>query len=190
MPRCYPPEPVWPPERPGERAVFDALRAQLPDEWSLFSSVGLTERCEEREIDILVAWPGHGLAAIEVKGGTVSHEQRQWWQASGNQKHKIQNPVTQAQDAKHALLRFIGRSSPALRSVKAAHLVAFPYTSISANWTAPDCPRDMALGKGELPKAAEAVLRAIDSQGKGREVLDTAGCLALESALEGALPGQ
>jgi hypothetical protein len=190
MPHCYPPEPVWPAERHGERAVFDALRTQLPEECALFSSVGLTERGEEREIDILVAWPGHGLAAIEVKGGTVSHEQRQWWQASGNQKHKIQSPITQAQDAKHALLRFLGKTSPALRSVRAAHLVAFPYTSISADWTAPDCPREMALGKGQLSSAAEAVLRAIDSQGKGRQSLDTAGCLMLETALEGALPGQ
>lgn len=190
MPRCYPPEPVWPAERHGERAVFDALRAQLPDECALFSSVALTERGEEREIDILVAWPGHGLAAIEVKGGTVSHEQRQWWQSSGNHKHKIQSPITQAQDAKHALLRFLGKTSPALRSVRAAHLVAFPYTSISADWTAPDCPRDMALGKGQLGSGADAVLRAIDSQGKGRQALDTAGCLTLETALEGALPGQ
>jgi hypothetical protein len=190
MPRCYPPEPVWPAERHGERAVFDALRAQLPDDCALFSSVPLTERGEEREIDILVAWPGHGLAAIEVKGGSVSHEQRQWWQASGGQKRKIHSPITQAQDAKHALLRFLGRSSSVLASVRAAHLVAFPYTSISADWTAPDCPREMALGKGQLSTAADAVLRAIDSQGKGRQVLDTAGCLELETALEGALPGQ
>jgi hypothetical protein len=190
MPRCYPPEPIWLAERHGERAVFEALRSQLPDECALFSSVALTERGEEREIDILIAWPGHGLAAIEVKGGTVSHEQRQWWQSSGGEKRKIHSPITQAQDAKHMLLRFLKKPAPTLKGVKAAHLVAFPYTTISAGWSASDCPREMALGKGDLSSAAQAVLRAIDGQGKGRETLDTAGCLALENALEGALPGQ
>ena len=190
MPRCYPPDPDWPADRHGERAVFEALRSQLPEECALFSSVGLTERGEEREIDILVAWPGHGLAAIEVKGGTVSCERRQWWQASGTQKHKIQNPVTQAQDGKHALLRFLGRSSTVLRGVRAAHLVAFPYTTISWDWGAADCPRDMVIGRGELRNAMAIIKQAIDGQGQGRQPLDMGRCIAVETALEGALPGQ
>ncbi len=190
MPRCYPPDPDWPADRHGERAVFESLRNQLPEECALFSSVGLTERGEEREIDILVAWPGHGIAVIEVKGGTVSCEQRQWWQSSGTQKHKIQNPITQAQDGKHMLLRFLSRFSTVLPKVRAAHLVAFPYTNVGKDWQAPDCPRDMVIGRGELKSAAAAVLGSIDNEGKGYQPLDDAGCIALETALEGTLPGQ
>lgn len=190
MPRCYPPDPEWPAERHGERAVFEALRSQLPEDCALFTSVALTERGQEREIDVLVAWPGHGIAVIEVKGGNVSCEQRQWWQSSGSQKHKIGSPVTQAQDAKHALLRFLGRSSTVHPKVRAAHLVAFPYTSVGRDWQAPDCSRDMAIGRGELKSAAFAVQRAIDREGKGFQPLDMDGCIALETALEGTLPGQ
>jgi Nuclease-related domain/UvrD-like helicase C-terminal domain/PhoH-like protein len=190
MPRCYPPDPDWPPDRHGERAVFEALRDQLPEECAVFSSVGLTERGKEREIDILVGWPGHGIAVIEVKGGTVSCVQRQWWQSSGANRHKIQSPITQAQDAKHMLLRFLSRSSTVLPKVRAAHLVAFPYTSIGKDWQTPDCPRDMAIGRGELKAAATTVLRAIDNEGKGFQPLDLQGCVALETALEGMLPGQ
>ena len=140
MPRCYPPDPDWPADRHGERAVFEALRKQLPEECALFSSVGLTERGEEREIDILVAWPGHGIAVIEVKGGTVSCEQRQWWQSSAGQRHKIQNPVTQAQDAKHALLRFLRKSSTVLPKVRAAHLVAIPLHDRGPGLAGPGLP--------------------------------------------------
>jgi hypothetical protein len=167
------------------------LKQQLPEECALFSSVGLTDRGEEREIDILVAWPGNGIAVIEVKGGTVSCEQRQWFQASGNDKpHKIQNPITQAQDAKHTLLRFLRGCSTVLPKVRAAHLVAFPYTSIGKDWLAPDCPRDMAIGRGELKSAAARVRQAIQAEGRGFQPLDMDGCVALETALEGTLPGQ
>ena len=161
MPRCYPPDPDWPADRHGERAVFEALRNQLPEECALFSSVGLTERGEEREIDILVAWPGHGIAVIEVKGGTVSCEQRQWWQSSGTQKHKIQNPITQAQDGKHMLLRFLSRFSTVLPKVRAAHLVAFPYTK---------CRQGLA-GSGLPPRHGHRTRRA-EVRGRHRSGLD------------------
>ena len=48
----------------------------------------------------------------------------------------------------------------------------------------------MAIGRGELTAIAAAVQGAIDREGKGFQPLDTAGCIALETALEGQLPGQ
>ena len=88
------------------------------------------------------------------------------------------------------LLRFLGRSSTVLPKVRAAHLVAFPYTSIGKDWQAPDCPREMAIGRGELKSAAATVLRAIDIEGTGFQPLEAGDCVALETALEGMLPGQ
>lgn len=46
----------------------------------------------EHEIDILALWPGVGMAAIEVQGGRVSNEHRQWYQSGGaDTKHKLQD---------------------------------------------------------------------------------------------------
>jgi hypothetical protein len=188
-PRCYPPEPDWPDERHGERKVFEALRSQLPDDCALMSGVGLTEPGRENEIDILVAWPGHGYAVIEVKGGHVSCEQRQWWQSSDGNKHKIKSPVLQAQDGLHALRRFVGPRSSVLPGVRSTHLVAFPYTAVDAGWTAPDCRRAMVIDRNDVGRAAAIVCAAIDAD-QSHKPLDDVGCDQLETLLEGSLPGQ
>ena len=70
MPRCYPSTPEFADDRTAERVVWEALREQLPDDAALFHSVGLLEEGREHELDLLIAWPGVGLAVIEVKGGT------------------------------------------------------------------------------------------------------------------------
>ena len=36
----------------------------------------------EYEADLIVAWPGPGIAVIEVKGGQVSRRYGQWFQSS------------------------------------------------------------------------------------------------------------
>src|ERR1700709_29112 len=105
-PRCYPPEPTFAADRHAERAVFEALRDQLPDECALFHSVGLLEDSQEHEADLVVAWPGVGVAVIEVKGGHVTRRDGQWLQESAGRQHEIQNPVTQAQDCRHILTRY------------------------------------------------------------------------------------
>ncbi len=188
-PRCYPPDPEWPTERHGEQRIFEALRRQLPDECALFSSVGLTDGGRENELDILIAWPGHGLAVIEVKGGHVSCEQRQWWQASGGDKRKIKSPVVQAQDGLHALERYLRPRSTVLPGVRSAHLVAFPYTTVKADWSIPDCSRAMVIDENDVDRMAGSVCRAIDVDRQGRPLTD-AGCEQIETLLEGSLPGQ
>lgn len=54
-----------------ERAVWEVLRDQLPDEAVLFHSLRVQERQNEYEADIVVLIPGAGWAVIEVKGGDV-----------------------------------------------------------------------------------------------------------------------
>lgn len=100
MPRCYPSEPDFAEERRAERSVWEALRGQLPPEAALFHSVGLLEGEREQEIDLLVAWPGTGLAVIEVKGGHVTRDGDGWHQESRGQRRHIGSPVLQAQDGK------------------------------------------------------------------------------------------
>src|SRR6478736_1223982 len=104
MPRLYPPAPDFRDTGGAERSGWEALRDQLPDDVALFAGVRLQADEIEREIDLLVAWPGVGLAAIEVKGGHVVRTHGQWWQGSGAQRHPI-DPVYQVQQARHALQR-------------------------------------------------------------------------------------
>ena len=83
MPRLYPPSPRFPPDDGGaEHAVWRALADQLPDDVALFHGLRIQEAAHEHEIDLFIAWPGVGLAAIEVKGGHITHEQGAWHQGN------------------------------------------------------------------------------------------------------------
>lgn len=44
--------------------MWQALKDQLPDDVVLFAGLRLLDGTQECEIDLLVAWPGLGLAAI------------------------------------------------------------------------------------------------------------------------------
>ena len=75
MPRLYPPSPRFPPDDGGaEHAVWCALADQLPDDVALFHGLRIQEAAHEHELDLLIAWPGVGLAAIEVKGGHITRD--------------------------------------------------------------------------------------------------------------------
>lgn len=64
-----------------ERKVLEALQA-LPDDWRVFSGVRFVvppsgpHPATEREIDLLLLHPEHGMLAIEVKGGGVEYDAR------------------------------------------------------------------------------------------------------------------
>ncbi|WP_186764298.1 nuclease-related domain-containing protein [Arthrobacter yangruifuii] len=79
--RCIPEEPDFQDGHLAEQAVWNALRAQLPDDVVLAHSVQLRHGRAEHEIDVLVLWPGVGVAVLEVKGGRVSVDNGQWYQS-------------------------------------------------------------------------------------------------------------
>ncbi len=60
MTRCFPPNPEFGRGRHGERAVWEALSAHLPDEAAILYSRWIVEEAREHEIDVLVAWLGIG----------------------------------------------------------------------------------------------------------------------------------
>ena len=98
MPRCYPLEPGFGSGRTAERQVWEVLRDQLPADAALLHSVTMIERATEYEADLVVGWPGVGVAVIEVKGGHISRDQGQSYQSSGGETHPVKDPVAQAQD--------------------------------------------------------------------------------------------
>jgi len=42
----------------------------------------MIERAIKYEADLIVAWPGAGVAVVEVKGGHVSRHHGQWYQST------------------------------------------------------------------------------------------------------------
>jgi len=190
MPRLYPPSPRFPPDDGGaEHAVWRALADQLPDDVALFHGLRIQEAAHEHEIDLLVAWPGVGLAAIEVKGGYITRDAGTWHQGNPPHEHRI-DPFGQVQAARHALTRWLAaRNHPAARA-RTAHLAAFPHTRIPADWELPDAPRAMILDRADLPHAAALVRQAIDAHGAGHAVPTDTDVDDLITALAGAFPAQ
>jgi hypothetical protein len=188
--RCYPSTPEFPEDRRAERAVWEVLRDQLPDDAALFHSVQLKERANDYEADLVVAWPGVGVAVIEVKGGVVSYVDAEWKQSGRAGAHAIGDPVVQAQDAKHVLERFLKPRATLVAGARVAHLVAFPHTDVPAGWETPGCSRGMVIGKADMAHVATLVLRAIEETGDGHQPLSDDGCEQLIGFLTMQLGGQ
>ncbi|WP_456844353.1 NERD domain-containing protein [Cellulomonas sp. P5_C6] len=189
MPRLYPEEPRFRDDVGAERAVWEALRDQLPDDVALFADVGLQDGSTEREVDLLVAWPGVGLAVIEVKGGHVTREDGGWWQGSGVNRHAI-DPVHQVQQARHVLHELLRRAGLDAARARSAHLVALPHTFVPRDWAAPELPRTMLVDRDDVGRAAGVVKHAIDLHGAGFAPLDETAMDALVEFLAGSFPSQ
>lgn len=190
MPRCFPSEPDFPEDRAAERRLWEALRDQLPDDAALFHSVNLLEGGREHEIDLLVAWPGVGLAAIEVKGGHVVRTASGWTQESRGLRRPIGDPVLQVQDGKKVLTRVLTHRTSSAAHARSAHLVALPFTEVRRDWEAPDLPRACLLDKDDMADAARKVRLAIEQEGAGHRALSAVETQAIVDVLAGEMEAQ
>lgn len=197
MPRCYPAEPFFGDGAQAERAVWDVLGAQLPSDAALFYSVRLMEGSRQQVIDLLVAWPEVGIAAIEVAGGVVKREAAGWVEGTGELKHPI-DPLTEIRDERHMLERMlIERRSPAARA-RTVHMVALPHTPVPSDFDTGDLPRALLLDRDELADGAERIRAAILEHGRpdagdyghGDEPLTKQGLNSLVDLLSAQMPSQ
>ncbi|KAD3515004.1 hypothetical protein GD627_11885 [Arthrobacter yangruifuii] len=164
---CIPDEPMFDDGHLAEKAVWDALRAQLPDDVVLAHSVQVRHGRAEHEIDILVLWPGVGLAAIEVKGGLISVEHGQWYQSDRQGPHRIESPIAQSQSAQHAFKMWVtGQLGSPLVS-RFAYMAAFPYSPVPRDWEMNGVPRPLVLDPNDLADVSERLRAAIETQAQG-----------------------
>ncbi|MDQ6873526.1 MAG: NERD domain-containing protein [Actinomycetota bacterium] len=189
-PTCYPPEPSFGAGGPAERRVWEALREQLPDGAALFHSLALVDRNQDYEADLMIAWPGVGLAVVEVKGGQVTRVQGQWQQAGRNGTHQIADPVRQAETFKHVLHRHLDQQRSPAAAARAVHMVAFPFTLVPADWATPGCPRAIVIAQADLAHVAERVKAAVETHGTGHRPLTDEELAGLVGLLAGQLTGQ
>jgi Nuclease-related domain len=185
--RCIPEEPEFGEGQLAEKAVWDALKKSLPDNVVLAHSVHVRDGRNEYEIDLLVLWPGVGMAAVEVKGGQVSIADGQWYQSDRTHKRKIQSPVAQSQSSLHALKNWLENQLGSRLSSRCVYMVSLPYTKVRNDWAMAGCPRSLILDQSDSLSPAELVRRAIENEGGGASPLAPAFLERIVRKLSGNL---
>lgn len=160
MPILHPDSPAFTADTGAERAVWDALGAELPDNAHLIHGQRISADGQEVEIDLLVIWPGFGTAVLEVKGGIVSLEEGRWMQSGARKTHGIESPIVQAQRAKHTLVDYMQRRLGAGIGA-CVHMAVFPYTHLPATWSVPDAPRDLVVDATQLDGVVGWIVAAL-----------------------------
>ncbi|MGY1709092.1 NERD domain-containing protein [Geodermatophilus sp. SYSU D00758] len=180
--RLFPDEPAF--GSAAEQLLVQILQEQLPDNAVIFCNLPFSDGGEDREADVVVAWPGVGLAVVEVKGGSVSLQRGEWRQV-GDGIDRVIRPVDQAVACKYLLCDYLA-DHPRWTAgrPRTAHLVALPATTLPADFRAPGLARWMALDKTDVPHAAARIRTALQQvrdepeAPTDRDVEDLVDCLA------------
>ena len=93
-----------------------------------FHSLNLTHHKTKRfgEADFVILCK-YGIFVLEVKGGGISNNDGNWFSVDRyQQKHNIQNPFRQAEDALHALDKKLKEPFPSWYSIPIGYGVVFP----------------------------------------------------------------
>ncbi|BBE21869.1 hypothetical protein MN0502_07520 [Arthrobacter sp. MN05-02] len=172
--RSIPAEPDFTEAQSAEKVVWGQLRRDLPDDAVVAHSVQVRDGRAECEIDLLVFWPGVGLAAIEVKGGLVSVDDGQWYQSGGIEgRRRIQSPVVQSQSSMHAFRTWMEKQLGSRVSSRFAYMACFPYTRVPRQWEMAGCARTLILDADDLVSPAVRIREAIEREGGGTNPLAT-----------------
>ena len=141
----------------GEAKVFEALRSQLDNKWTVYSNViwnthDKDSKYRDGETDFIVSHPELGILVIEVKGGMqiVYHPELDTWNSIDNNmdNFSIKNPYEQVRKNKYSLidnLRTLGQYSK-YNSYELNNLLNIRYAVIF-----PDVTR---ISTGNLPSYA------------------------------------
>lgn len=135
-----------------EAKVYRVLRERIPQDYVVFFQVGWILRREEEhakdgETDFLVCHPDHGYLCIEVKGGGIGFDASigEWFSVDRHQqKHPINNPISQALKAKYSIRSKLNEHPRwrdlALGNVLRGHAVFFPDVGDANVPSRPDMP--------------------------------------------------
>ena len=154
------------PEQPdfitdSEREAWKALKGQLRDGDAMLHGIRITDPVDgDIEIDLLVLMPEIGAAVVEVKGGQITYSGGRVIQADGHGEREIK-PFTRAMQQMHSLRRYIEHQPTWSRGhLRATWLACFPHTRITGSM-GPQGPREVLIGKEDLPDAAEMIERRL-----------------------------
>ena len=161
-------------ENPGERLVARALVEQLPGGVEAFHSFNWLGRdrhgtLHEGECDFVLVDPERGLLFIEVKGGTLLFDGREWVrEVRGERRNINKDPFAQAQRAMRELVEIVARRFPGGGALPFIYgfAVAFPDCRVSGSLP-PSIQPELLLDAGRLQTLPEAVRRAFASFTRG-----------------------
>ena len=169
-----------------ERRVWAALGEQLGDGDLVIAGQRVTDHLKDHEIDFLVAIEGAGIVCIEVKGGEVTHDGRDWLQHLRSGKVKIIDPVRQVRQARYALRDFIEKDPRWTQGrLRWNHVVVLPNSRISDGFALPDCPRWMVVDRDDFPNMVARIRDIAKSHKQDLPRVTAAGIEQLQTALGG-----
>ena len=185
-PRVLPDDPQF--ETTSEREVWEKVVATAPPEWTVLANVRLTDERKDHELDLVVLIPDTGVLVLEVKGGSVSYEDGQWWTRSGSHRREI-HPVDQARSGKYALRTYI-EADPRWKNssrtrVRFGHSIVLPYTDVDDDFATPDCPRWSIHGRDDLKDLVGRLWDIAAHQESGHRVPTDDDCDLIVDILRG-----
>lgn len=154
MVRLIPPDPQF--ATTSEHAVWTTLRDGLGDDDVLIANLRLTDETKDHEADLVVLVPDVGAVVVEVKGGSVWHDDARWWIRRAGLPTAI-DPVQQVLTTKYAIRDYVGQDGrwSGRRHTAWAHAVATPYSDFDAGFSLPDCPRWMLHDRSDQAALAD-----------------------------------
>ncbi|EPX60590.1 hypothetical protein D187_001744 [Cystobacter fuscus DSM 2262] len=194
-PRALPDEVLRNELRAAERKVYQRLRDELDDSWTVFYSrpwLGLTPTGQEidGECDFVVARADSGFLALEVKGGAVSFDpMSETWLSKDRWgiRHKIKNPVAQAMSSKYQLLKKLKDCRAwTPHRIRAQHGVILPDCQGVGSDLGAAMPQKLFCFLKDFEGSLESWLKArlgMPSFEEGEEPLGRQGLAALEELL-------
>lgn len=139
--------------------------AGLPADWHVFHSVRWQSirggREGDGEADFLLLHKDIGVIVLEVKGGSITVNDGQWYSTNASGTYKIKNPFTQATTSKYALLEYLKTRRPPLAPVFISHAVAFPDIEVSHS-LGTFGPREIILDRSDLTNCNQALKRIVN----------------------------
>ena len=140
MVRLVPEQPTF--TTASEQEVWERLRDGLGPDDVLLANLRLTDEAKDHEADLVVLMPEVGVLVLEVKGGSVWHDEDGWWQ-KGRGRDRPLDPVEQVRTTKYALRTYAARD-PRWNNrnhVAWGHGVVTPYSDFPTDFATTDCPR-------------------------------------------------
>lgn len=165
MARVIPDHPVY--GHPSEENVVRLLSEQLSADSLIVVGQRVSTEAREHEVDVLVAMPGAGIVAMEIKAGQIIVDgEGRWVQGSGTKQYTI-DPVTQCREALYALRGYVSADPrwQALPYQRWTHMLVFPNASIPDDFALPDIQRSRIVDRGQLDQLATVAYRLAQESG-------------------------
>ena len=165
-------------KRKAELDVYAALKKTLPDGFYVFYNCNWLDphrrsNKDDGEADFVVAHEKFGYIVLEVKGGVISRDEksRQWYsKGSDDEVYEIKNPIEQARDSKHVILKKLQKAlGKKLGFIATKHAVVFPGSGRprSDSDLGADMPLDIFMFLEDMPKLGLKVFKALINEPPG-----------------------